>query len=87
MEEAVADGGVFGGIGGSVGTSVVDELVHVAAEHLSCLVAEHLRAAGLMTVMLPFEIGAEDAVADGLQDGVGLAGEGAQAGLRRGLAR
>ena len=35
-------------------------------------------AAGLTTVTVAVEVDAEDAVADGLQDGVGLADEGAE---------
>ena len=78
MGEAVADGGVFGGIGRAVGAGVVDELVHVAAEHLVLLVAEHLRGGGIDDGDVAVEVDAEDAVADGLEDGVGLAGEGAE---------
>ena len=79
MGEAVADGGVVGGVGGAVGAGVVDELVQVAAEHLAGFVAEHLRGGGVDDGDVAVEVGAEDAVADGLEDGVGLAGEGAEA--------
>ncbi len=58
---------------------MVDELVHVAAEHLFGLVAEHLSGGGIDDGDVAVEVDAEDAVADGLEDGVGLAGEGAQA--------
>ena len=53
--------------------------MHVAAEHLVLLVAEHLRRGGIDDGDLAVEVDAEDAVADGLEDGVRLAGEGAEA--------
>ena len=45
----------------------------------SRLVAEHLGGGGVDDGDAAFEVDAEDAVADGLEDGVGLAGEGAEA--------
>ncbi len=52
--------------------------MQVAAEHLVCFVAEHLRGGGVDDGDVAVEVDAEDAVADGLEDGVGLAGEGAE---------
>ncbi len=77
--ETLADGRVFGGEGGAIGAGVVDELVQVAAEHLVLLVAEHLGGGGVDDGDLAVEVDAEDAVADGLEDGVGLTGESAEA--------
>ena len=78
MGEAVADGGVVGRVGGAVGAGVLDKVVGGAAEHLGGLEAEHLRGGGIDEGDFAVEIGAEDAVADGLEDGVGLTGEGAE---------
>ena len=44
----------------------------------SRLVAEHLRGGGIDDGDAAFEVDAEDAVADGFEDGVGLADEGAE---------
>ena len=52
--------------------------MHVAAEDLVGLEAEHLRGGGVDDGDVAVEVDAEDAVADGLEDGVGLAAEGAE---------
>ncbi len=78
MGEALADGGVAVGEVGAVGAGVVDELVEVAAEHLFFFVAEHLGCGSVGDSDVAVEVDGEDAVADGLEDGVGLAGEGAE---------
>ncbi len=87
VDEAIADGGVIGGKGGAVGAGVMNELVHVAVEHFVCLVAEHLRCGGIDDGDVAVEVDAVDAVADGLEHGVGLAAEGAEMVLRRGPVR
>ena len=78
VADAVLDGALFGGIGSAVGAGVVDELVHVAAEEFFGLVAEHLRGGGVDDGDVAVEVDAVDAVADGFEDGVGLADEGAE---------
>ena len=76
--EALADGRVFGCEGGAVVAGVMNEIVQVAAEHLFFFVTEHLRGSDVGDGDVAIEVDGEDAVADGLEDGVGLTGEGAE---------
>ncbi len=52
--------------------------MHVAAEHLVLLVAEHLGGGGIDDGDIALKVDAEDAVTDGLEDGVGLTGKRAE---------
>ena len=52
--------------------------MQVAAEHLFFFVAEHLCCRDVGDGDIPVEVDGEDAVADGLEDGVGLAGKGSE---------
>ena len=58
--------------------AVVAQLVHALAEELFGLVAEHLGGGRVDDGDPAVEVEAEDAVADGLEDGVGLPGKGAE---------
>ena len=77
--EAVVDGAVFERVGRAIGAGVVDEFMDVAAKHLALFVAEHLCCGCVDHGDPAFEVDAVDAITDGLQNGVGLSGEGAEA--------
>ena len=78
VADAVLDGAVLGGVGRAVGAGVVDEGVHVASEDFGRFEAEHLGGGGVDHGDVAVEIDTEDAVANGFEDGVGLADEGAE---------
>ncbi len=66
------------GYGVPSAVSVMDEVVYVSAEDLFGLVADHLGGGGVDDGAVAIEVDAVDTVADRLQNGVGLAAEGAQ---------
>ncbi len=57
----------------------MDQAVHLAAEHLSPGVAQHLGGGGVDDGDPAFEVDAVDTVGDGFEDGIGLTGKGAKA--------
>ena len=75
IADRLLDGTLFGRVGGAIGVAVVDEVVHVAAEDLFGFEADHLGGGRIDDGAVAIEVDAVNAVADGLQDGVGLAAE------------
>ncbi len=58
---------------------MVDEVVKIATKHLVLFVAEHFGSSGIDDSDVALQVHTEDAVAYRFEDGVGLAGESAEA--------
>ncbi len=83
--QAVVDGAIVRGVRTAVGMAMVGQVVHVAAENLIRVVAEHVGGTGIEEGEVAVHIHAIDAVADGFKNGLALAHQGVQLFLGVGL--